>query len=97
MVMIGDSKSGQLPAPKGFMTAVWRWLESQFNGKWNDVGGSLLIGIQYDGNSCVICVINAIAYEVFKDWLQEQKRVGIERMKWFVAVAKQHMDDIVLQ
>ena len=94
MVMIGDSKSGQLPAPKRFMKAVWRWLESQFDGKWNDVGGSLPVGIQYDGNSCAICAINAIAYAVFKDQLWEQKRAGIERTKWFVAVAKQHIDDV---
>jgi hypothetical protein len=94
MIMIGDSKRGQLPAPKKFMKAVRRWLESQFDGKWNDMGDSLPIGIQYDGNSCAICAINAIAYAVFKDRLWEQKRAGIERTKWFVAVAKQHMDDV---
>jgi len=94
MIMIGDSKRGQLPALKRFMKAVRRWLESQFDGKWNDMGDSLPIGIQYDGNSCAICAINAIAYAVFKDQLWEQKRAGIERTKWFVAVAKQHMDDV---
>jgi len=61
----GDSKAGQISAPKIFMKAVKRWLQSQFDGKWVDMGNSLPIGIQYDGNSCALCAINAIAHAIF--------------------------------
>ena len=93
-MIIGDSKAGQLPAPKQFMKTVKRWLESQFTGKWKDEGNSFPIGLQHDGNSCAICAINAIAHAIFNDRLWEQRRAVIERAEWFSILAKCHMNDV---
>jgi hypothetical protein len=79
------------------MKAVKRWLQSQFNGTWVNKGNSLSIGTQYDGNSCAICAINAIAHAIFGDQLWEQKMAGIARAEWFATLVNSHMDDVCIK
>jgi len=38
------------------------WLEAAFGGKFWDEAGNLPIGVQTDGSSCGICVLNAIEH-----------------------------------
>jgi hypothetical protein len=94
LLTAGDSLAGQLPAPKKYTRALKRWLESQFDGKWIDKQNSLPIGKQFDGNSCAICAMNAIAHAVFGDQLWEQKRASIARAEWFTTLVESHVNDV---
>lgn len=76
------------------MKAVMRWLDSQFLWKWMNKGGILPIGKQLDGNSCAICVLNAIAHALLKTPLWHQSRAMSERADWFVKLAKRHLDEV---
>lgn len=96
-ICIGDSKAGQLSTPKQFMKAVKRWLQSQFNGTWVNKDNSLLVGTRYDGNSCAICTINAIAHAIFENQLWEQKSMRITRAEWFLTLVNSHMDGVCIK
>ena len=79
------------------MKAVKRWLQSQFNGTWVNKDNSLLVGTRYDGNSCAICTINAIAHAIFENQLWEQKSMRITRAEWFLTLVNSHMDGVCIK
>ncbi|KAF7972553.1 hypothetical protein HWV62_17764 [Athelia sp. TMB] len=91
----GDSLASPLNKPTKVIRAVKRWLNSQFKGRWKEMGNILHIGKQHDSNSCGICVINAIARAILKDKLWTQSRAKEERALWFSILAKMHNEQSV--
>ena len=91
--ILGDSLGGN---PKELMTAMKKWLKSQFDGNWVNRGHSLPIGCQLDSHSCAICAVNAIAHAVSGDRLWEQKIATYERATWFTNLVKAHLDQVCI-
>jgi hypothetical protein len=81
--------------PKEVLKKLQWWLSACLRNIFKDLGNNLLHGKQEDYTDCRILCVNTAAYEIFEDeklWQQDIK--GQERAKWFLTLAKNHMNEV---
>jgi hypothetical protein len=79
---------------KPLRTRLRAWLGRLFGGTFEDQGNSLPIGLQQDGNSCGICVLNAMEHAVFGVPLfRHEGRLGLH-VRYFVAMTKYALGEV---
>lgn len=71
-----------------------KWLEVVFRALFKDLGNAFLIGQQEDGESCGICVINAIEHAMFGVPLFTDEDRYALRVRYFVEVVKYLLDNV---
>ena len=62
---------------------IQKWLDTQFNGPFEELGDSLTHGVQHDGILCLICSANTISHGILGETLWTADRRGIARVEWF--------------
>lgn len=70
------------------------WTSTLFYRKFNNCGQILPIGVQRDGISCGICVLNALEHVLFGAPLFTQKRRNFLRVQYFTDIAKSLLDHV---
>ena len=71
-----------------------RWTSTLFHRTFRNCGQILTIGVQRDGISCRICVLNALEHALFGVPLFTQKRRNFLRVQYFTDIAKSLLDHV---
>ncbi|GLB37775.1 hypothetical protein LshimejAT787_0408260 [Lyophyllum shimeji] len=87
----GDSLGDTFSPSPAFHKLLRKWLSSEFGYKFANKGNTLRHGIQLDSYSCGILVANTIAYAVFAAPLWFARRAILERLEWFIRLAKRRI------
>ena len=79
---------------KVYQQIQW-WLKKSFGSEFEDLGCAMDYGIQRDGTSCAITVVNMLAHKALGDSLWNVSRKEYERIAWFNKLAKWQITLIV--
>ncbi|KAI0671454.1 hypothetical protein C8Q78DRAFT_1153176 [Trametes maxima] len=84
-----ESSAGSSPATIGkIVNNLKAWAKTELGIRLENQGNVLARGTQYDGSSCGICTVNAVAHALFEDKLFTQKDRQSLRMTYFVTLGK---------
>lgn len=67
------------------------WLTQNFQGPFEDLGGTMEHGIQRDTTSCGITTVNMLAHKALRDHLWNVSQKDSERVQWFNRLVKQQI------
>jgi len=82
-LLTADSMGKSLTKPKGFITALLRWLSLCCGSEFTFIGKKLPVGSQRDVTSCGFFAINAISHSVFDTALLTHVNIRENRLQWF--------------
>jgi hypothetical protein len=70
------------------------WTRIMFYAPFKNVGEVLPIGIQQDGISCGVCVLNALEHEIFDTRLFTHDHRNVLRVQYFIDIMKLFLDHV---